>query len=411
MSERTGARSADAVCVPLPVGHSQPEVALRRISILGATGSIGESTLDIVRRNRDAFTVVALTAQTNVDKLAKLAREFDAEIASIGDPAHYATLVEALAGTNTVAAAGETGLEDAASRPTDWTMAAVVGIAGLGPTMAAMSAANVIALANKECLVSAGSVFTGAMSASNTTLIPVDSEHSAGFQSIDTSGLASIETMTLTASGGPVREWPLDKSSKATRYDALAHPNWSMGPKVTIDSATLMNKGLEVIEAWHLFPLESRQIDVVVHPQSTIHCMVSYCDGSVIAHLGAPDMRTPIAYALAWPRRMHVPVERLDFAKLGRLDFEAPDLTRFPCLGLARAALERGEAACTVLNAANEIAVERFLAGGTTIDRIAATVEATIEQAENAGLIASLEGIVQVYDLDAQARRMARALL
>lgn len=408
---RSSARAFQARCVPLPNPAPKRSDQPRRISILGATGSIGQSTLDIVRRNPGAYDVVALTAQSRVDQLAALAREFAPEIVAVGDAQHHTALKDALAGTDIDIASGEDGLVAAAERPCDWVMAAIVGLAGLRPTMAAMQAADTIALANKECLVSAGSVFTRAMDAHGTTLIPVDSEHSAAFQAIDPSGFATIETITLTASGGPFRTWPADKISSATRDEALNHPSWEMGPKVTIDSATLMNKGLEVIEAWHLFPLESRQIDVVVHPQSTIHCLVSYADGSVLAHLGAPDMRTPIAFALSWPARMHVPVARLDLAALGRLDFEAPDTERFPCLALARGALERGEAACTVLNAANEIAVARFLDGGMSLDRIAATVEATLERAEQAGLIAPLEGISQVYALDEEARALAQALL
>lgn len=406
------ARTTDATCVPLP--EASPHRASsgpRRITILGATGSIGASTLDIVRRNRDAFDVVGLTANGNASELAKLAIEFDAEIAAVASPDCYDELCDLLGGTSVRAAAGDDGLDEAAAVSVDWTMAAIVGIAGLRPTMTAMSATNTIALANKECLVSAGSVFTSAMAASGTQLIPVDSEHSAAFQSIDASGTDNIERITLTASGGPFRDWDAMRISSATRAEALAHPKWSMGPKISIDSATLMNKGLEVIEAWHLFPVTTDQIDVVVHPQSTIHCLVSYRDGSVIAHLGSPDMRTPIAYSLAWPDRMDVPVERLDFAKLGRLDFEAPDPVRFPCLRLAREAVERGEAACTVLNAANEIAVEHFLGGGSSIESISRTVEATLEAAERNGTIATLSGIGAVYEIDAEARAVAQALL
>ncbi|MGI9406866.1 MAG: 1-deoxy-D-xylulose-5-phosphate reductoisomerase, partial [Hyphomicrobiaceae bacterium] len=245
--------------------------APKRISILGATGSVGQNTLDLVRRNRDAFDVVALTANGNVNALITLAKEFDVDIAAIGDAECHGALKEALVGTGTKVAAGESGLLDAASHPTDLTMAAIVGIAGLRPTMAAMASASTIALANKECLVSGGSVFTKAVQAAGTTLIPVDSEHSAAFQAIDQSGAENIETITLTASGGPFREWPAGKIAKATIKEALAHPKWTMGPKISIDSATLMNKGLEIIEAYHLFPVEENQLDVVVHPQSIIH--------------------------------------------------------------------------------------------------------------------------------------------
>ncbi len=399
-------------CVPLPEpAATASQAGPRRISILGATGSIGESTLDIVRRNRDDYKVVALTANGNTEALARLAIEFDAEFAALGDADKYSELHAVLEGTSIQYGAGEEALDEAASINVDWTMAAIVGIAGLRPTIAAMNATNTIALANKECLVSAGSVFTRAMQDTCTTLIPVDSEHSAAFQAIDASGAENIETITLTASGGPFREWDAARIASATRAEALAHPKWSMGPKISIDSATLMNKGLEVIEAWHLFPVEPNQIDVVVHPQSTIHCLVSYRDGSVLAHLGAPDMRTPISFSLAWPRRMEVPVPRLNFAELGRLDFEPPDPERFPCLALARAALERGEAACTVLNAANEVAVQHFLDGGLTIDGIARVVEATLEAAEKNGTIATLNGIASVYAIDTQARAMAQALL
>ena len=318
--------------------------APRRISVLGATGSIGMSTLDLIGRNPDQFEVVALTAQSNVVRLAELARAHRAKLAVIGDQSRFGELKRLLAGSGVQAAAGQGGLIEAASLDADCVVAAIVGAAGLAPTFAAARQGRRLALANKECLVTAGAVFMETVRAAGTELIPVNSEHSAAFQALAGSDPSTIETITLTASGGPFRTWERERLARATPEEALRHPNWSMGPKVTIDSATLMNKGLELIEAYHLFPVDADQLAVVVHPQSIVHCLVSYRDGSVLAQLSCPDMRTPIACSLAWPSRMPTPTRRLDLVTLGSLTFEAPDEERFPALGLAREALRRGGA-------------------------------------------------------------------
>lgn len=333
----------------------------RRISILGATGSIGSSTLDIIGRDPDTYDVEVLTANANAEGLAAAARAHDAKLAVVADPNAYAALKAALSGTDIEVAAGADAVIEAAGRPVDWTMAAIVGIAGLAPTHAALASSDTVALANKECLVAAGQHFMGEAARHGTTLFPVDSEHSAAFQSIDTSPSGSISRIVLTASGGPFRTWSRDRIAAAGPEQALKHPNWSMGAKVTIDSATLMNKGLELIEAFHLFPITADQLGVIVHPQSIIHCLVHYCDGSVLAQLGMPDMRTPIAYSLAWPDRISTPVPALDLAQIAALTFEEADLERFPALGLAWDALRNGGGAPTVLNAANEVAVGAFL--------------------------------------------------
>jgi 1-deoxy-D-xylulose-5-phosphate reductoisomerase len=328
---------------------------------MGATGSIGENTLDLIARNPGCADVVALTAHTNAARLAELAIEHEADMAVIGDPDQYHTLKDALAGTDIAVAAGEDAVVDAARAPADWVMAAIVGAAGLRPAFAAAEQGLAVALANKECLVSAGEAFLRAVEAGGSTLLPVDSEHSAAQQAMQGHPHGAIERIVLTASGGPFREWPLEQLREARPEQALKHPNWEMGQKITIDSATLMNKGLELIEAFYLFPVDRTQLGVVVHPQSILHCLVEYCDGSILAQMGAPDMRTPIAFALAWPERMCAPTQRLDLARISQLTFEAPDETRFPALRLAREAMDAGGSAPTVLNAANEIAVGAFL--------------------------------------------------
>ena len=333
----------------------------RRISILGATGSIGRSTLDLVERSPERFEIVALTAQTKVDALADAARRTGAKLAVIADPERLDELRGKLSGTGCRAACGPTGLVEAATGDADWVMAAIVGCAGLLPTMAAIESGKTVALANKEALVTAGSIMTDAAARSGATLLPVDSEHNAIFQCLAGSRRDDVSRLVLTASGGPFREYSLDEMRSATPSQAVAHPRWSMGAKISVDSATLMNKGLELIEAHHLFGLPSDRIDVVVHPQSVVHSLVEFVDGSLLAQLGSADMRIPIAYTLAWPERMATPAKKLSLADTGRLDFEAPDLERFPALRLAREALERGGGAAVVLNAANEIAVEAFL--------------------------------------------------
>jgi 1-deoxy-D-xylulose-5-phosphate reductoisomerase len=373
-----------------------------RLSVLGATGSIGTSTLDLVSRTPERFEIVAVTAQSNAKELAALARRHHAKLAVVGDETRLEELRDALSGTGIRAAGGAQALVDAALEPADCIMAAIVGAAGLKPTFAAASQGVRVALANKECLVSAGNVFTSAIQRFGAELLPVDSEHSAAFQVLAGADPASIDQIVLTASGGPFRAWTRDAIAAATPEQALKHPNWSMGAKITIDSATLMNKGLELIEAFHLFPIAVERLDCIVHPQSIVHCLVSYVDGSVLAQMASPDMRTPIAVALAWPDRMAAPTEKLDLARLATLTFEAPDEARFPALRVAKAALRRGDTAPAVLNAANEIAVKAFLDRRIKFLDIAALVEDTLGAAERQGAIcppASLDDILAVDEL------------
>jgi 1-deoxy-D-xylulose-5-phosphate reductoisomerase len=389
-------------------GFGVPEVsAPMRLSVLGATGSIGKSTLDLVGRTPDRFEVVALTAQTNVAALAALARKHRARIAVIGDEHRLGELRDALAGTGIKAAAGADALNEAALMPADCVMAAIVGAAGLRPTFAAATRGARVALANKECLVSAGHVFTAEIARSGAELLPVDSEHSAAFQALAGADPKTIEKIVLTASGGPFRTWTREALETATPEQALKHPNWSMGAKVTIDSATLMNKGLELIEAYHLFPLGADRFEIVIHPQSVVHSLVEYVDGSVLAQLGAPDMRIPIAYTLAWPERMATPCQRLDLVRIGTLSFEAPDLERFPALGLARAALEAGGARPAVLNAANEIAVAAFLAGRIGFLEIASIAAESLDRYEPC----APTSIDEVLEIDGEARSAAEAIV
>jgi 1-deoxy-D-xylulose-5-phosphate reductoisomerase len=378
-----------------------------RLMVLGATGSVGTSTLDLVERAPERFEIVALTAQSNARALAALARKHRAKFAVIGDERCLGELREALAGTGIGSAAGEDALVEAAQMPADCVMAAIVGAAGLRPTFAAAARGIRVALANKECLVSAGHVFTAEIKRSGAELLPVDSEHSAAFQALAGADPDSIEKIVLTASGGPFRTWTHDAIATATPEQALKHPNWSMGSKITIDSATLMNKGLELIEAFHLFPVSVEALDCVVHPQSVVHCLVSYVDGSVLAQLAAPDMRTPIAVALAWPQRMIAPTEKLDLTRLGSLTFEAPDETRFPALRVARAALRRGDTGPAVLNAANEVAVKAFLDRRLKFLEIAALVEETLDAAERQGVISPANCLDDILAVDGHARRLA----
>jgi 1-deoxy-D-xylulose-5-phosphate reductoisomerase len=348
---------------------------VKRVSILGATGSIGKSTLDLIENASGDFEVVALTAAVNVAGLADAARRTGASLAVIADETLLPDLEAALAGTNCRAAGGEQALIEAAQADADWVMAAIVGCAGLMPTMAAIEAGKTIALANKEALVTAGPLMTDAARRSGSTLLPVDSEHNAIFQCLAADSINHVARLILTASGGPFRTVRADQIANATPAQAVAHPNWDMGAKISVDSATLMNKGLELIEASYLFGLPSERIDVLIHPQSVIHSLVEYVDGSTLAQLGPPDMRVPIAYALAWPERMETATPKLDLATVGRLDFEEPDLDRFPALRLAREALEAGGAAPGVLNAANEIAVASFLEGRIAFGDIGGLVE------------------------------------
>jgi 1-deoxy-D-xylulose-5-phosphate reductoisomerase len=349
--------------------------ARRSLSIFGATGSIGASTLDLVARNAHAFEVLALTANSDPHGLAALARNHGAKIAVIADETHYGVLKEALSGSGVQAAAGRRALIDAAHMGADWTMAAIVGCAGLEPTLAALAEGRTVALANKEALVSAGDLMMEAAAKSGATLLPVDSEHNAIFQCLAGSELDHVQRIVLTASGGPFRTKSLAEMAQMTPEQAVRHPNWSMGAKISIDSATMMNKGLELIEAGHLFPIGLDRIEIIVHPQSVVHSLVEYRDGSMLAQLGSPDMRVPIAHSLAWPERMDTPCQRLDLASLARMDFEAPDADRFPALALARAAGNAGGALPAVLNAANEMAVAAFLAGRIGFLDISAIVE------------------------------------
>ena len=395
----------------VPEPHTRHEAPSRRqpcrLTVLGATGSIGTSTLDLVARNPDAFDVVAVTANSNPKALAEIALRHRANIAVIGDDAHLAALRDALAGSGIRVASGPSALIEAASEPADCIMAAIVGAAGLKPTLAAVRQGTRVALANKECLVSAGDVFTDEVARYKTELLPVDSEHSAAFQALTGAAASAIEKITLTASGGPFRTWSAEQLKAATPEQALKHPNWSMGAKVTIDSATLMNKGLELIEAFHLFPVGVEALDCLVHPQSIVHCLVSYSDGSVLAQLAPPDMRTPIAVALAWPGRMVAPTEKLDLAALGTLTFEAADETRFPALSIAKAAMKRGLTAPAVLNAANEVAVKAFLDRRIGFTGIPQVVSDTLEKAEKSGLVRSASTVEDILAVDAAARRLA----
>jgi 1-deoxy-D-xylulose-5-phosphate reductoisomerase len=378
----------------------------RKISILGATGSIGKSTLDLVERNRERFEVVAVTAATSVDALADAARRTRAKLAVIADEARLPELQERLAGTDCRAEAGEAGLIAAASGEADLVIAAIVGCVGLKSVMAAVDSGKTVALANKEALVTAGELMTRAAEASGATLLPVDSEHNAIFQCLAGSRSENVARIILTASGGPFRTAPLERLAAVTPDEAVAHPNWSMGAKISVDSATMMNKGLELIEARYLFGLPSERIDVLIHPQSVVHSLVEFVDGSVLAQLGSPDMRIPIAYALAWPQRMETPAQRLDLATIARLDFEAPDFERFPALRLAREALEAGGAAPIVLNAANEVAVAAFLAGRLRFTDIARCVaDALDESAPSAP-----SSIQEVLETDRQTRSRVEAL-
>ncbi len=379
----------------------------RTLTILGATGSIGDSTLDLIRRNRDQWRIVALTAQCSAEKLAKLAIEFGAELAVVGDEKHLPELRAHLSGTNIETAGGVQALCDAAARPADLTLAAIVGCAGLGPTMAAIEQGNTVALANKEALVSAGEVMTAAVARSGATLLPVDSEHNAIFQCLAGNSLQEVRWITLTASGGPFRTKTLAELEAATPSQAVAHPNWDMGAKISVDSATMMNKGLEFIEAHHLFPVGLDKLRIIVHPQSVIHSMVEYRDGSTLAQLGPSDMRVPIASCLAWPKRMDGPCEPLDLAKIGELSFFAPDEERFPATKLAREAAHAGGAAPAILNAANEIAVAAFLAGQIRFTQISAIVAHTLDKL----VLPAPSTLSEVLSVDAEARARAAQML
>lgn len=379
----------------------------KSVTILGATGSVGLSTLDLMARHPDRFRLDAVTANSSAGDLAAIAIRHGARRAVVADPEAYGDLKKALSGTGIEAAAGRQALDEIAGSGSDFVMAAIVGSAGLSPTLSAVRAGSDVGLANKECLVCAGDIVMAEVERHGGALLPVDSEHNAIFQVFDTDRASAVDRIILTASGGPFRDWTSEAMRDASPEQAVAHPNWSMGAKISVDSASMMNKGLEMIEAWHLFPVRPDQIDVLVHPQSVIHSMVEYVDGSTLAQLGSPDMRTPIASCLAWPERIAAPSPKLDLAALGQLTFEAPDTERFPALRLARHCLEAGSEAATVLNAANEIAVAAFLAGRIGFLQIAAIVEECLESV-NRNPTSSLQDVEQ---LDSEARAAARAMI
>jgi 1-deoxy-D-xylulose-5-phosphate reductoisomerase len=392
---------------PHTSAQGNPPDAVRSVTILGSTGSVGTQTIELLSADPERFQVRALVAGRNASLLAEQAIALHAEIAVVAEPSAYAELRDALAGTGIEAAAGAEAVVAAASLQADWTMAAITGAAGLAPTLAAIRRGAYIGLANKEALVCAGDVMLRAVQQAGATLLPVDSEHNAIFQSLADGNRGAVEKIVLTASGGPFRTATLEQMEAATPEAALRHPVWSMGAKISIDSATMMNKGLEIIEAARLFNLHETQIEVLIHRQSVIHGMVYYHDGSVLAQLGSPDMRIPIAHTLAWPRRMATTSRRLDLATVGRLDFDVPDLIRFPALRLAREVLQNGGGTPTILNAANEIAVEAFLAKRIGFLDISRIVEAVLSQLGTP----DADTLDDVIALDVIARRSAQDLM
>ena len=379
----------------------------RKLAILGATGSVGKSTLDLIERNPERFEVVAVTAATNAEALADIARRTGARLAVVSDERRLSDLQELLVGSNCRAEAGDEALIEAAAGEAELVIAAIVGCAGLKPVMAAVEAGRTVALANKEALVTAGALMTEAAVRSGATLLPIDSEHNAIFQCLACSRNDDIARIILTASGGPFRTASAEMMRSATPAEAVAHPNWSMGAKISVDSATMMNKGLELIEAHHLFGVPSKRIEIVIHPQSVVHSLVEFVDGSVLAQLGSPDMRIPIAYALAWPERIPTPAQRLDLASIARLEFEEPDLTRFPALRIAREALEAGGSAPVILNAANEAAVSRFLTGSIAFTDIPRLVERALEES----VLAAPNSIAEVLEIDRFTRQRVDAVM
>lgn len=382
---------------------SQFSTEQRSVTILGATGSVGQSTLDVINGHPGKYRVEALTAHRNVQLLAQQARQMQAAHAVIGDEALYGDLKSALSGTGISVAAGVAAVEEAAARPADWTMAAIVGMAGLKPTLQAVRRGGAVALANKEALVAAGPVMMQAVEQAGATLLPVDSEHNAVFQVFDPKQRAGIVRIILTASGGPFLRKSRAEIENVTPAEAVRHPTWSMGAKISIDSATMMNKSLEIIEAAYLFNLKSQDIEVVIHPQSIVHSMVEYSDGSILAQMGSPDMRTPIAYTLGWPERVQTTGQRLDLNKNMNFSFEPIDLERFYAVSLARKALEGGKGLPTVFNAANEVAVAAFMEGRLGFSKIEKVAEQALQSASG-GVISSLEDVIA---LDAETRVLA----
>ena len=386
---------------------AEPSTAPRRVTVLGSTGSVGCSTIDLLEREPEAYAIEVLTANRKVEKLAAQAWQLRPGLAVIGDDDCYAQLKTALDGSGVAVAAGRDALVEAAERPTDWVMAAIVGAAGLSPTLAAVRQGAIVALANKESLVCAGSLMMAEVVNSGATLLPVDSEHNAIFQVFDFERREAVDRIVLTASGGPFREFDLEAMADVSVEQAVAHPNWDMGAKISVDSATLVNKGLELIEAHYLFGLAPERIDVVIHPQSVVHSLVAYVDGSMLAQLGSPDMRIPISYTLGWPRRIATPAARLDLADIARLTFESPDDKRFPAINLCRQALKAGGGAPTILSAANEIAVQGFLTGKIGFLDIVRLVERTLEKVP----LKDICSLNDVYAIDDAARETAAALI
>ena len=393
-------------------GVSMPQSnSVRKLVILGATGSIGRSTADLICANPDGFEVVAIVGGRDVIALAQMARRLRAGCAVIADPYGYQALAEQLAGTNIKVGAGPAAVLEAAVMPCDLVVAAIVGTAGVAPTHAAIQQGRTIALANKETLVCAGYPVMADAARFGSQILPMDSEHNAIFQCLGQRALVSVEKLVLTASGGPFRTWSKEKIAAASRDQALAHPNWSMGPKVTVDSASLMNKGLELIEAHHIFEVDAKRLDVVVHPQSIVHGLVYFEDGAVTAGLAPPDMRVPIAHCLTYPDRLTTHVPRLDLTQIGQLTFEKPDFERFPCLGLALAALQQGGALPTILNAANEIAVEGFLRGQLSFSQIAGLVDQICQTLIAMGIDRRPDTVEEALAVDHITRERARAIL
>lgn len=385
---------------------------MRSISIFGATGSIGESTVDLILRagGPDRFRTVALTGARNVARLAGMARALRADIAVTADPAQLPALRDALAGSGTEAAAGPQAIADAADRPADWTMSAIVGAAGLVPGLRTLARGGTLALANKESLVTAGPLMLATAARTGGRILPVDSEHSAIFQALAGEDIARVERIVITASGGPFRTWDRDRLAAATVHQAVAHPNWSMGRRISIDSASMFNKALEMIEAREFFGIDPARIEVIVHPQSIVHALVGFCDGALMAHMGPPDMRHAIGYALHWPDRGHVPVARLDLAALARLDFEPPDQDRFPALRLARAVMQARGLSGAVFNAAKEVALDRFIAGRLRFLQMAAVVECTLDTLSRDNRLGhAATDLDEVLSMDHLARQTAAA--
>ncbi len=391
----------------ITTAQARPATVPRQVTVLGSTGSVGCSTIDLLRQSPEAYEVEALTAHRNVEQLLAQAWELRPKLAVIADPEHYEALKRGLDGSGVTAAAGLEALVEAAQRPVDWVMAAIVGAAGLAPTLSAVRSGCVVALANKETLVCAGNLMISEVIGHGATLLPVDSEHNAIFQVLDQERPEGVDHLILTASGGPFRTHSRDAMAEVTPEQAVAHPNWDMGAKISVDSATMMNKGLEIIEARHLFAMTEDRIEVLVHPQSVIHSAVAYIDGSVLAQMGSPDMRTPIAHTLAWPARIPAPVEALDLAAIGQLTFEKPDQDRFPALRLARESLRDKASMPIILNAANEVAVESFLAGRLGFLRIAELVERTMNKIPGR----DPSSLDEVIEIDDEARRVANDIL